>query len=194
MSPSLTRPDPAATDAVAPPTQRVFFALWPDDGARDALAALAHRLARETEGRAADAGRLHLTLAFIGNVSSSQVTTLVALARSVAQGAAPFVLPLDRSGMFRVAGIAWAGTSIIPPLLDRLVSGLRRDLQMHSFEVDRRDYRAHVTLARRCRRMPASRGEMAAIDWQVHTMTLTASELTVQGPRYSTLAQWPLSR
>ncbi len=172
----------------------MFFALWPDGGTRDALAALAHRLARETQGRATAAGRLHLTLAFIGNVSSSQVMTLVALARSVAQQAAPFVLPLDRSGMFRDAGIAWAGASSIPPLLARMVSGLGRNLQMHSFEVDRRDYRAHVTLARHCRRMPASRGEMAPIDWPVHTMTLTASELTAQGPTYSTLAQWLLGQ
>ncbi|MEP6657591.1 MAG: RNA 2',3'-cyclic phosphodiesterase [Betaproteobacteria bacterium] len=189
----MTSPDPSP-DAVAPPTQRVFFAAWPDDGTRVALAALAEGLARETEGRATDAGRLHLTLAFVGNVLSGQVTTLIALARSVAQNAAPFVLPLDRSGMFRVAGIAWAGASITPPLLTRLVSGLRLDLQRHSFEIDRRDYRAHVTLARRCRRMPPSRGEMTAIDWQVDTMTLTASELTPQGPRYSTLAQWPLGR
>lgn len=181
-------------DTARQPVQRVFFAIWPDTRARDALAALAHELAGETEGRATAASRLHLTLAFIGNVSSGQVMTLIALGRKVAQQAVPFVLSLDRSGMFRDAGIAWAGASAIPQPLAGMVSGLREDLQLHSFAVDRRDYRAHVTLARCCRRMPASRGEMTPIDWRVHTVTLTASELTAQGPRYSTLAQWALGQ
>ena len=47
---------------------RLFFALWPDASARDALAKLALDVTAVTQGRAVPAAKIHLTLAFLGEV------------------------------------------------------------------------------------------------------------------------------
>jgi len=50
---------------------RVFFALWPAATARDALAGLAHDVAARVQGRAPPDENLHMTLAFVGDISAT---------------------------------------------------------------------------------------------------------------------------
>jgi len=57
-------------------TIRLFFALWPDDATRRALAACASAVVAQTGGREVAAGNLHLTLAFIGERPTTLVPTL----------------------------------------------------------------------------------------------------------------------
>ena len=82
---------------------------------RDALAELARDVARETGGRAARAENLHLTLAFLGNVRQERFAELAAIGATAAGAAAPFMLTLDSLGVFRDAGVAWAGPGRPPP-------------------------------------------------------------------------------
>ena len=58
--------------AKAAPTRRLFFALWPDPALQAGIAETAERIARtrKIEGRTIAAERLHLTLLFLGVVSS----------------------------------------------------------------------------------------------------------------------------
>ena len=75
---------------------KLFFALWPDSGTRDVLAATAGVLRRTCGGRAPPAHNLHLTLAFLGNVPAARLPELEDLAAAV--HTEPFVLELDRIG------------------------------------------------------------------------------------------------
>jgi 2'-5' RNA ligase len=176
---------------VAGDALRVFFAVWPDAAAGDALAKRASEVAAEAGGRAPAIENLHLTLAFVGEVAVDRVAALSAAGVAATAGVPAFELSLDRVGAFRGAGIAWAGASSVPAALAQLVAQLNDALMAQGFPTDPRPFQAHVTLARRCRRAPAA-VHAAPIMWTVDGMTLNASELASGGSRYRELATWPL--
>ena len=171
---------------------RLFFALAPDAGAREALAELAREVAQDTGGRAPRAENLHLTLAFLGNVAPRRIRELDAIGATTAAAAEPFVLTLDAVGAFRAAGIAWAGTEAVPAELQRMFERLRSLLRAAGFSTERRAFAAHVTLARRCvRALPG--GRPAPVAWRVDAIDLMASQTLPDGPRYRRLSSWPLA-
>jgi len=175
-----------------PASLRLFFALWPDAAARDAMAALARDVAQRTSGRATRVDTIHLTLAFVGDVSSDRVPALAEIGDTAARAAPPFALTVDVIGGFREARVAWLGTEPVPTLLAALASRLNASLAAAGFRVDRRPFAAHVTLARHCRLVPP-RGIVAPVAWHVDRLSLVASELGSGGSRYRTQAEWPLA-
>jgi len=186
MSPTLPEPGPRNE-----PPLRIFFALWPDAGARDALSALARDTAAQAGGRAPSAGNVHLTLAFLGDVAAARLAALHLIGPAVAAAVPPFTLTFDRVGAFGDGRIAWAGASAPPRELQRLVQLLTGALAQEGFPTERRAFHPHVTLARRCRR-PAGTGTIVSIAWSVERITLNASERSPRGPEYCELGAWPL--
>src|ERR1700674_3532548 len=101
---------------------RHFFALWPDEAAAKALAEVAAALAMRAQGRPVPAAKLHLTLAFLGEIDADR-------ARAASQAGAMvrlsgFNMVLDCVGSFRPAQVAWAGCTRVPPELACLHAGL----------------------------------------------------------------------
>jgi len=189
-----------ATNPSAPPRTlmpadvlRVFFSVWPDAAARNALAKLANAVAAETGGRAPAIQNLHLTLAFVGDVAIDRIEALRVAGLAATEGVPAFNLSLDRVGAFRGAGIAWAGAAVTPPALLALARRLNDALAAAGFPTDPRPFQLHVTLARRCRRPPAAT-MCAPIAWAATGITLNASELAPGGSRYREIAGWPLGR
>ncbi len=142
-------------------------------------------------GRSPRPANIHLTLAFVGDVAPARLGALREIGAAVAGSAPPLVLVLDRTSGFRDAGIAWLGTNATPPELERLVARLRDALAAAGFPADDRAFRAHVTLARRCRRRVLATARTAIV-WKVDRMTLTASDLQSDGSGYRDVAAWPL--
>src|SRR5579859_1924135 len=101
---------------------RLFFAVWPDAPARARLAKLAGELAIVSDGKPVDAAKVHLTLAFLGEISTQAASAASAAAASLAPRA--FTLCLDCVGSFRAARVAWAGALDPPPELFALQSDL----------------------------------------------------------------------
>ena len=178
-------------DAENPPTLRVFFAVWPDAPARDRLAAAARDMVRRAGGRASDPANHHLTVAFVGDVAAERIAALRRVGAAAARAVAPFVLSLDRLGAFQHTGIAWLGSDNVPPELACLVGALRDGLAANHFPVERRRFRAHATIARRC--APLATAAIAPVAWRVERLALVASELTPAGSRYRELAAWSLN-
>jgi 2'-5' RNA ligase len=170
---------------------RVFFALWPAATARDALAGLGHDVAARVQGRAPPDENLHMTLAFVGDISATRVAALRAIGMAVASTVPPFTLTLDQTGTFRGTGITWAGASAPPADLLQLVRRLVDALVADGFATEPRAFHPHVTLARRCRK-PGSGAIAVPVAWTVARLALNASELSAAGPRYRELAGWPL--
>jgi 2'-5' RNA ligase len=187
-----TRTDsPARKDSAKyPATLRVFFAFWPDASAHDRIAAAARDVVRRAGGRAPPPENHHLTVAFVGDLASERLAALQRVGATAARAVAPFVLALDRLGAFHHMGIAWLGTDDVPPELSHLVGALRDGLAANAFPVERRRFRAHVTLARRCG--PLATAAIAPVAWRVERMTLNASQLLPAGSIYRELAAWPL--
>jgi len=166
---------------------RLFFAVWPDEAAARALEALALALANMTGGKPVPREKIHLTLAFLGEVAGDRVEDASAAGAQVR--GAPFRLRLDQVGSFRRAGVAWAGCRNAPARLASLQSDLAASLGAHGFTLEERAFAPHITLARRIRKsVPNALTE--AIAWRVRDVTLVRSE-TGTG-RYAVMQRWPL--
>ncbi len=167
---------------------RVFFAVWPDDAVAKTLHALAGEAQKRCQGRVMRRETLHLTLAFLGEVSEARVAEARRVADAVV--AAPFDFVLDRLGYWQHSRILWAG-GVSPPLT-LLAKHLNDGLRAAGFRLDVRPFVAHLTLLRaaRCGEVPAL---TAPVAWPVAEFALVASKLSSQGASYRTIGRWPLA-
>ena len=166
---------------------RLFFATWPDDAARDALEKLSRQLELRAGGRPVPAEKIHLTLAFLGEVAPDRADDLVKAADKVRE--APFDIVLDRIGSFRRARVAWVGTSEPAPGLLSVEATLREALRAREFDLEERPFTPHVTLVRKAdKTLP--REPTAPIAWGVREIALVSSE--PGSGAYKTMATWPL--
>lgn len=164
---------------------RLFFAIWPDRAAREALASLGNRLAAAAGGRATPAEKIHLTLAFLGEVEPGRVALLHRVAAEV--GGRSFRIALDCVGSFRRTRVAWAGSEDPAQELIALQADLAGRLRDSGFGLEERDYSPHVTLARKVERA-VPRARIEPVEWPVAEYGLVASA----AGRYETLASWRL--
>src|SRR5689334_8613393 len=172
---------------------RLFFALWPDPRTREAIAALAGRVATESAGRATAPDNVHLTLAFLGAQPGESVSALAAAAMTAAVDAAPFVLALDHVDCWRKNGVAWLGARDLPPALAALHRSLAVALAHLGIANETRPFAVHVTLARKIGRLLRYRLS-SPIDWPVDRLTLVASDTGNPGPGYRVLANLPFGK
>lgn len=170
-------------------TCRVFFAIWPDAAALDALELAATSGVERCGGRRMCRDSLHVTLQFIGAVSPDQLASLHAAAARVC--AAPFEIVFDRLGWWPHNHILWAGCQEMPSCQRRLLGALSQALLTAGFQPDSRQQVPHVTLVRqaRCDGLPTLH---APIRWRVGEFSLVESFLQPSGARYRELARWPL--
>jgi 2'-5' RNA ligase len=166
---------------------RLFFALWPDEAAVRTLVNVAAVLAERAQGRAVPAAKIHLTLAFLGEIGADralEARQLAAVARS-----SGFNMVLDCVGSFRAAQVAWAGCTRVPPELARLQAGLTGELRLRGFTLEDRPFAPHVTLVRRISKA-VPRELMSPLEWKAREITLVRSEAGTG--RYEVLEGWPL--
>jgi RNA 2',3'-cyclic 3'-phosphodiesterase len=172
------------------PALRLFFALWPDDEVRAALALLTRKLADECGGRAMAAPNLHATLAFLGNVPPERVDAFCGAADALQAQA--FDLQLDTLGYWRHNRIVWVGARAVPAALAALAAEMKRAVQSLAWPVDERPYAAHVTVLRDAPRGPA--GHTASLPlWEVRDFALVLSKPGPGGVQYTPVRRWPLS-
>ncbi|MBS3935926.1 MAG: RNA 2',3'-cyclic phosphodiesterase [Sulfuritalea sp.] len=169
--------------------RRVFFALWPPAETLSALDAVATETVRRCGGRRTRRDALHLTLAFIGVVTSARLDALRNVAGRVR--AEPFSFVLDRLGCWPRNRIVWTGCGAAPSAQNRLCATLAARLAEAGFIIDRRPFVPHVTLVRdaRCDRLPE---RTSPIPWRVGDFVLAESLLQPAGARYRLLGRWPL--
>lgn len=167
---------------------RLFFAILPDKPTTVSLYANGNILAKFTRGQAVSAERLHLTLAFLGEVPAERLDGLLAIGQGLPSlGGA--VWTIDRVGGWS-NGIVWAGSSQPCPVLDELALALQQALAGAGFPTEARPFIPHVTLLRRAhRRLPPR--EIAPVPFALRRVSLMASMLTPQGPQYLELQHWP---
>lgn len=170
--------------------RRLFFAVWPDEEARQRITEFGRSLTPR-RGRLVHTLDLHLTLLFLGSPDTELEAGLVERAgivsgQSETQG---FTLTLDRLSGRPHARVSWLAPSRPPrPLLD-LVFRLRDAAKECGAEVERRPYVPHVTL-RRWAACPRPR-DIDPIEWQVRRFVMAESKSS-SGARYRVLHDWPL--
>ena len=165
---------------------RLFFALWPDAEIRRQLIDLQSRLA--ARGRRVPARRLHMTLAFLGQVRLAQLPELRRIAAGLALPPEPLVL--DRLGWFEKAGAGWLGCSAVAPAWAAFARDLNAELQAAGFRHEDRPWQPHVTLYRDLRK-PFEMIRFEAVQWTAESFCLVLSEHHKLGLGYTRIGTWP---
>jgi len=180
---------------------RIFVALWPTIVVGESLAAAAERsiTSREArEVRATRPHRIHLTLAFLGDLDGKQVEKLADELERVAALESAQRLVLDHAGHFS-DHVLWVGPREPVDGLKSLAKSTRKAVRSAGLTVQGSDFRPHITVAR-------TRGDAiltTAVDeltallqddpvsWYADDMCLVSS---VRGPgaTYDVLERWQL--
>jgi len=170
----------------APERRRVFFALWPDDATRSAMSRATRRAVQACSGRPIAKDRLHLTVAFLGDITPARLE----LARTVPPIAVgPFELTLDAVGVWPESRTLWFAPMAPPDSLGELEAALWDGLVERGFRSEERIYRPHVTLARRARPIEE---EVLPVVWPVRDLALVESFTDGHSVHYEVLERWPL--
>lgn len=170
-------------------TRRLFFAVWPAEGLRDAIVEEYLAPVPPDAGRLQQSAQLHLTLEFLGSVPESRLPRLRDLAAAL--GGSPCVVTLDRVAWWRRPAVLCLVATQCPPELLALVGALRHALQEAGFQTDSRPYQAHLTLARKVGH-PVAMAPPRPLRWPVREFTLVESDTQAAGSVYTVLDRWPL--
>jgi len=168
--------------------QRLFFALWPNPYLRNRI----NRLACELSGQGGQQHHpddLHMTLVFLGAVTSEQRACIEQIAGKIQME--PFTLYLDQVDYWLQPRILYLGTNKTPVPLASLVQQLQSSLMDCGFKPEKRPYKPHVTLVRKVKQQQAFHLN-SALEWPVDEFVLAGSNLGEVPPRYQVIKRWPL--
>ena len=158
---------------------------------------------------------IHLTLAFLGELSDEQLVEAIHAAEEAAHKATPFEYRLKGLGIFgspQQPRVIWMGVEDLPSgkvqgsPLQQVHRVLSKELELRGFEVEKRPFSPHLTLARikqplspdaqqRLQRLLHSRvaGSSSAI-YPVNTLCVMKSELSRSGAKYTCLKECSFSK
>lgn len=168
--------------------QRLFFALWPDSNARQALSDLVADLSLNG-GREVHAEDLHITLLFLGQVTADLYSCVEQIAGKIK--APLFHLKIDTIGYWQRPRIIWCKPTKIPSELTELVFDLQKGVLTCGFKPEKRVYTPHITLVRKARSISSYLLDHP-IDWNPAEFVLVTSDSGKRVPRYTVLKRWSL--
>jgi 2'-5' RNA ligase len=142
---------------------------------------------------------MHLTLAFLGEVSRDFLESATARLKDVAQQHRPFTVRLNGLGAFpsaRRARVVWVGIDQGCTEVSSLQVDVVRSLQAVGYEPERRPFSPHLTIGRL--RVPSDvqasiAPEFVSPPFAVSRLVLFKSVLQPAGPAYTVLADFPLA-
>ena len=167
-------------------TQRLFFALWPDDKTRNAIATVVKQAAQHHQGKLIRTDNLHLTLAFLGNVNQAQRESVEVLAESISM--TPFSLCLEHLGVFPKPKVLWLGVKEQPDSLKQLALSLEKGARDCGIKLDGKGFNPHVSLMRKVNQLHAF--EIDPIHWDVNQFCLIHSVTQPEGMTYQVVRKW----
>ena len=141
-------------------------------------------------GRPVAAANLHLTLAFLGEISDHKAKVLADIAARITSPT--FSLTLDDLGHWPRPGVVWLGTRRAPLALLQLASLLRSHAARNGCHQSTLPFHPHISLLRGATRpvaLPASTPQ-----WQLEAseFSLYESRYDKGRTRYQCLQSWPL--
>lgn len=188
---------------------RTFIALEMNEAVQRHLGNVIDQVARVLPGvRWVDPSGIHITLAFLGELTDGELGGVKHAVQAVAQRVAPFSYSLSRLGIFGPAHqprVIWMGIEEPAGALQRLQHNLVQELSRRSFPVDKRPFSPHFTLARI--KTPLSPDELQQLQrlldgpqqgllsselYQVRSIAVMKSELSRAGAHYTSLQTYTL--
>ncbi|MGQ9518479.1 MAG: RNA 2',3'-cyclic phosphodiesterase [Candidatus Fervidibacter sp.] len=184
---------------------RSFIALEISEDVREQLASLLMRLHQTNAAvKWVELENLHLTLKFLGEISSEQVEVIAETLGQVARSVEPFPFTVKGVGGFpdlRRPRVLWVGVEATPSLmnLQRLVEQAMEGL---GFAPEGRSFHPHITLGRvkamtGIDKVKAILSEHSNTEFGVvlaDRLVLFRSDLSREGPTYTPIAVLPFAK
>jgi len=188
---------------------RTFIALDVDDSIRHFLAGIIHQMAQELPSiRWVDPQGIHLTLAFLGDLTDEHLAEAKQAAESAAPRVMPFEIRLSHLGVFDSSlhpRVIWVGIDEPAGALQQLHRVLSKELEKRGFTVEKRSFSPHLTLARV--KVPLKPDERQSLlhllketklaslsPYHVARLSVMKSELSRSGARYTHLGDYALGK
>lgn len=187
---------------------RTFIALEMDESLQHYLGDISRRMAQELPDlRLVDPAGIHLTLAFLGELTDEQLAKAIEAAEVAAQQVSPFEYSLSGLGIFgspRQPRVIWMGVEEPSGKLVQLHRALNRELRQRRFEVEKRPFSPHLTLSRvkaplkpdeqqRLQGLLANQQKLPSSPLhKVRHLSVMKSELLRSGAKYTCLQDCPL--
>ncbi|MFK3704220.1 RNA 2',3'-cyclic phosphodiesterase [Klebsiella sp. NPDC088457] len=175
-----------------PEPKRLFFALeLPAEAQRQIVHWRAVHFPDDA-GRPVAADNLHLTLAFLGEVSAEKQRALAALAGRIQQPG--FTLTLDDAGQWLRSRVVWLGTRQPPRGLLQLANMLRAQAARSGCYQSPQPFHPHITLLRDARH--AVPIPPPGFQWRfaVNEFVLYESSFARGRTRYTALERYPFNK
>ncbi len=187
---------------------RTFIALELNAAVLRHLSEVIRQMALALPGlRWVDPEGIHLTLAFLGELTDEQLSSAMQATMASAQTIPTFDYRLSHVGVFgsrRQPRVIWAGIEEPSGTLSRFHRVLNSELEQRGFEVDTRPFSPHLTLARI--KAPLKAEEVEALQhflddkkrfaasptYRVSQVYVMKSELSRAGAIYTCLRAYPL--
>lgn len=172
-------------------TKRLFFAIeLPAPLQRKIVRWRAENFVPEA-GRPVQAANLHLTLAFLGEVSNEKRQALAAMAGRIRQPG--FTLQLDDAGQWLRSRVVWLGTRQPPRGLLQLASMLRAQAARSGCYQSPQPFHPHITLLRDASHAVAIPPPGFSWHFPVTDFVLYESVFARGRTRYTPLQRWTLN-
>lgn len=143
---------------------------------------------------------LHITLAFLGDITHAQASSLDGALSRI--GGRPFGIATGRAGGpggLAAPRVIWLSMAEGARELERLASSVARAAASCGIELEAKKFRPHMTLARvrgEARPLPREIADELAsapqASWTCASFALMRSELSRSGPTYTAIARYDL--
>lgn len=170
--------------------KRLFFGLELPQQCRQALIAWRAATFPAEAGQPMAADSLHLTLAFLGEVSEEKTRALMQQAGRIAQPG--FTLTLDDAGHWPRSGVVWLGPRQAPRGLLQLAALLRSQAARSGCYQTPLPFHPHVTLLRQALQPVSLPPRNFCWSFPVERFVLFQSQFSRGRTRYQALAEWAL--
>ncbi|TNV19278.1 RNA 2',3'-cyclic phosphodiesterase [Buttiauxella sp. B2] len=172
-------------------TRRLFFALeLPEEMQKQIIQWRATQFP-EDAGRPVTAANLHLTLAFLGDISAEKQKALSQLAGRIRQSG--FTLTLDDAGQWLRSNVVWIGPRHAPLGLIQLANMLRAQAARSGCYQSPQPFHPHITLYRNTPHAVSIPQPNFRWQYNVDEFVLYESIFRQGRTRYEALQRWSLS-
>ncbi|MFC1968885.1 RNA 2',3'-cyclic phosphodiesterase [Chloroflexota bacterium] len=189
---------------------RSFIAIELPDALKQELAKLQGKLRQPQQSwiKWVSPQAIHLTLKFLGNVSADKIPSLTKAIEASARGIPPFRLEISGVGAFpnlKRTQVVWVGMGGEIDVLRQLQHSVESHLAPLGFAPEKREFSAHLTLARvRNQATPSERERLGQLisstrfetahPIKVDAIDLMKSQLTREGAIYTKISSAGLDK
>ena len=172
--------------------RRLFFGIGLPPAIQQQIVAWRASAFSADAGRPLAAANLHLTLAFLGEISDEKASAISRMAGRIRQP--PFTLHLDDAGHWPRPGVVWLGPRQAPRGLVQLAEMLRSQAARSGCYQSPHPFHPHISLLRNATRPIAMPPRNFHWQFDVTEFALMESAFTQGRSSYNIIDSWSLTQ